>query len=96
MSAGLSIAVAEEATVGQQVLLGKAEMPARLAALDDHKIGGAVKALCPAAQDELCPIYQCKDLYKEQRKWGITHEITSRVADRGVSNESVCDSVSGL
>ena len=32
----------------------KAEMPARLAALDDHKIGGAVKALCPAAQDELC------------------------------------------
>ena len=42
------------AAVCQQVLLGKAEMPARLAALDDHKIGGAVKALCPAAQDELC------------------------------------------
>ena len=29
-------------------------MSARLAALDHHKIGGAVKALCPAAQDELC------------------------------------------
>ena len=42
------------AAVSQQVLLGKAEMSARLAALDDHKIGGTVKALCPAAQDELC------------------------------------------
>ena len=38
---------------GQQFFLGKAEVPARLAALDDHKVCGAAKGLGPAAQDEL-------------------------------------------
>ena len=40
------------AVVCQQVGLGKAQMPACLAALDDHKVGGAGKLLGPAAQDE--------------------------------------------
>ena len=39
---------------GEQVLLRKAEMTACLAALNDHKIGGAAELLGPAAQDELC------------------------------------------
>ena len=41
------------AAVGQQVLLGKAEMPARLAALDDHKVCGAAKAAAQTQRDTL-------------------------------------------
>ena len=38
----------------QQVIFGKAEVSACLAAFDHHKISGAAKLFGPAAQDELC------------------------------------------
>ena len=38
----------------QQVIFGKAEVSACLAAFDHHKISGAAKLFGPATQDELC------------------------------------------